>query len=105
MLRNKDLSMLPVYLIKFIYSFTIRSNEVIEKEVGLANGKNVLMRIMPYLTREKLNSGLIISFVDITVITNLNNIIRTVLNSNPSIILAFSAVAGLLLLWRGVRLL
>ncbi|MHA4844494.1 chemotaxis protein CheB [Flavitalea antarctica] len=69
----------------------LRTNEVVEKEVSLSNGKNILMRIMPYLTREKVNSGLIISFVDITVITNLNNIIRTVLNANPSMILAFAA--------------
>ncbi|MET0242895.1 MAG: CheR family methyltransferase [Flavitalea sp.] len=70
----------------------LRSNEVIEKEVGLANGKNVLMRIMPYLTRDKVNSGVVISIVDVTLITNLNNMIRAVLNSNPGMILSFEAV-------------
>ncbi|RYG04479.1 MAG: chemotaxis protein, partial [Chitinophagaceae bacterium] len=69
----------------------LRTGEIIEKEVALADGKNILMRIMPYLTREKTNSGIIISFVDITIITNLNNIIRSVLDANPSMILAFSA--------------
>ncbi len=70
----------------------LHGNEVMEKEVALTSGKQMLMRMMPYLTQDRYNRGVIISFVDITLITNLNNIIRGVLNSNPSVILAFEAV-------------
>lgn len=64
----------------------------VEKEVQLTNGKNLLMRIMPYITRNKESEGVIISFIDITAITNLNNIIRGVFNSSHSAIFAFRAV-------------
>jgi two-component system CheB/CheR fusion protein len=70
----------------------LKNGEVVEKEVQLLNGKNILMRIMPYITRDKVNEGVIISFVDITTITNLNNIIRGVFNSSHSAIFAFQAV-------------
>jgi two-component system, chemotaxis family, CheB/CheR fusion protein len=70
----------------------LRKKEIIEKEVLLANGKNLLMRIMPYLSREREINGVIISFVDITTMTQLNNIIKAVLNSSPGSIFAFKAV-------------
>jgi two-component system, chemotaxis family, CheB/CheR fusion protein len=70
----------------------IRQGTPLEKEVHLYNGKNLLMRIMPYLTHEGKKDGAIISFVDITAITDLNNIIRAVYNSSPSAIFAFRAV-------------
>lgn len=69
----------------------LRKKEIIEKEVQLGNGKNLLMRIMPYLTRDKEMNGIIITFVDITTITQLNNIVRAVLNSSPGSIFAFKA--------------
>src|SRR4030095_4043225 len=47
---------------------------------------------MPYITRDKKANGVIISFIDITVIINLNNTIRSVLDSNPSAIMAFRSV-------------
>jgi two-component system CheB/CheR fusion protein len=68
------------------------SRETIEKEVQLVNGKNLLMRILPYLNRDKEISGVIITFVDITTITQLNSTIRAVLNSSPGYILSFKAV-------------
>lgn len=67
----------------------VKGNHTVEKEVQLVNGKNLLMRILPYVTRDKNNEGVIISFVDITTITNLNNIIRGVFNSSNSAIFAF----------------
>jgi two-component system CheB/CheR fusion protein len=70
----------------------IKKGSPMEKEVQLNNGKNLLMGIMPYLTHEGKNDGAIISFVDITAITDLNNIIRGVYNSSPSAIFAFRAV-------------
>lgn len=69
-----------------------RKNQTIEKEVQLVSGKNLLMRIMPYLTRDQIIGGVIISFVDITTITTLNNIIRGVFNASRSGIIAFKSV-------------
>lgn len=70
----------------------LKKGETIEKEVQLNTGQNILLRIMPYITVEKKNAGVIISFIDITTITNLNNIIRGVFNSSISAIVALEAV-------------
>lgn len=69
-----------------------RTRVVMEKEVTLHQGKNFLLRIMPYITREKKYAGIIITFVDITTITNLNNIIRSVFNATTSAIFALHTV-------------
>ncbi|HXO75792.1 MAG TPA: PAS domain-containing protein, partial [Puia sp.] len=69
----------------------LKNGRALEKEVQLVSGKNLLMRIMPYLTHDGKNDGVIIAFVDITAITDLNNIIRGVFNSSPSAIFAFQA--------------
>src|ERR1700754_3620646 len=70
----------------------LKNGRALEKEVQLVSGKNLLMRIMPYLSHDGKNDGVIIAFVDITAITDLNNIIRGVYNSSPSAIFAFQAV-------------
>ena len=70
----------------------LNENKIIEKEVQLTNGKNLLMRMMPYLTRDHKIGGVIISFVDITTVTKLNNIIRGVFNASRSGIIAFESV-------------
>jgi two-component system, chemotaxis family, CheB/CheR fusion protein len=70
----------------------LRENRSVEKEVELQNGMNLLLRIMPYLTQDNKISGAIISFIDITTITNLNNIIRGVFNSSLSAIFALQAI-------------
>jgi two-component system CheB/CheR fusion protein len=68
------------------------SGQMIEKEVVLKSGKRSLMRIMPYLRKDKKKDGVVITFVDISHITELNNIISGVFNASLSGILAFSAV-------------
>lgn len=73
----------------------LKSGRALEKEIQLVSGKNLLMRIMPYLTHDGKNDGVIIAFVDITAITDLNNIIRGVFNSSPSAIFAFQAVRSI----------
>ncbi|MEJ1237232.1 chemotaxis protein CheB [Chryseolinea sp. T2] len=70
----------------------LKHHETIEKEVELRNGTNMLLRIMPYVTKELQRSGVVISFLDITTVTNLNNIIRGVFNSSLSAIFALQAV-------------
>ncbi len=70
----------------------LKTNETIELEVELLSGMNLLLRIMPYINQEKQTSGVIISFIDITTITNLNNIIRGVFNASLNYIYALEAV-------------
>ncbi len=65
-----------------------RTRGTVEKEVQTIQGRNLLMRILPYLTRENKNAGIIITFVDISTITQLNNIIRSVFNASQNAILA-----------------
>ena len=66
--------------------------QTIEKEVQLVNGKNLLIRMMPYLKQDAQKGGVIISFVDITAITDLNNIIRGIFNSSRNAIVAFKTI-------------
>ena len=68
------------------------SGHVVEKEVLLKNGKRSLMRIMPYLRKDRKKDGVVITFVDISRITELNNMITGVFNASLSGILAFSAI-------------
>ncbi|GAA4212865.1 hypothetical protein GCM10022289_44270 [Pedobacter jeongneungensis] len=68
------------------------SGHIIEKEVQLKNNTRSLMRIMPYLRKDKRVDGVVISFVDISRITELNNIISGVFNASINGILAFRAV-------------
>jgi two-component system CheB/CheR fusion protein len=68
------------------------TGHVVEKEVLLKNGNRSLMRIMPYLRKDKKTDGVVITFVDISHITELNNIISGVFNASLNAVLAFTAV-------------
>jgi len=70
----------------------LQSGEVFEKEVELDDGTNMLLRVMPYVTKDGHHSGAVVSFLDITTVTDLNNIIRGVFNSSLSAIFALRAV-------------
>ncbi|WP_207424108.1 PAS domain S-box protein [Desertivirga brevis] len=70
----------------------IDTDEIVEKEIILTNDRRYLMRIMPYVRQDKRTDGAIITFVDISAIANLNNIINGVFNSSLSSIIAFKAV-------------
>lgn len=67
------------------------NHAVIEKEVLLKNGNRSLMRVMPYLRKDKTIDGVVITFVDISQVTELNNMINGVFNASTNGILAFSA--------------
>lgn len=69
-----------------------RTRSIVEKEVQQYQGQNLLMRIMPYLTRNGRSNGVIITFVDISTITNLNNIIRSVFNASRGAIIAMRPI-------------
>jgi two-component system CheB/CheR fusion protein len=70
-----------------------RTRQVVEKEIALNEQRNFLLRILPYITRENKYEGIIIAFIDITVITNLNNIIRSVFNATTSAIFALRTLS------------
>ena len=63
-----------------------------EREVELTNGRISLMRILPYETKDKLVDGVVLSFVDITRVKQLDNIIKGVFNSSLNLIHAFKTV-------------
>lgn len=68
------------------------TGQPLEKEVQLKNGRRSLMRIMPYLRKDKKTDGVVINFVDISQVTELNNIISGVFNASLNAVLAFTAV-------------
>jgi len=64
----------------------------IEKEVTLRNGTSCLLRIVPYLMHDKKPFGVVISFVDISVVKDLNNLLKGVFNASLSAVLALKVV-------------
>ncbi|MGN6164583.1 MAG: chemotaxis protein CheB [Flavisolibacter sp.] len=72
--------------------YVIESGNQVEKEVVLSNGSPNLMRIMPYVRLDKKVDGVIITFIDISNIKELDNIIKAVFNSSVSAIMAFKAL-------------
>ncbi|MCJ8210853.1 PAS domain S-box protein [Mucilaginibacter sp. RS28] len=83
-----------IYAENFVHDLqqVVHNGGLIEKEVQLKSGVRCLMRILPYIRKDKQKDGVVISFVDISVITELNNIISGVFNSTTSAIIAFNAV-------------
>ncbi|HEY0067967.1 MAG TPA: chemotaxis protein CheB [Flavisolibacter sp.] len=70
----------------------MKTGRTMEKEVVLSNGRLSLMRVLPYEKRDKQMDGVVISFVDITRLKELDNIIKGVFNSSHSAIMAFRSV-------------
>jgi two-component system CheB/CheR fusion protein len=70
----------------------LKEEKVREKEVKLSNGRCCLMRILPYLRQDKQTDGVVISFIDITDLKEMDNIIKGVFNASPNAIMAFKAV-------------
>jgi two-component system CheB/CheR fusion protein len=70
----------------------LNDGHVIEKEVQIRNGNSSLMRIIPYIRKDGKTDGVVITFVDISKLTELNNIISGVFNASLNGVLAFRAV-------------
>ena len=70
----------------------METDSVIEKEVLLSNDSITLMRIFPYVRQDKTIDGVVITFVDISAIKDLNNIITGIFNASYNSIMAFTAV-------------
>ena len=79
-------------LLDDIKQIMLGAAQLLEKEIVLKNGSKIMMRILPYLRRDKVRDGVVISFIDISAITELNNIIKSTFNASKSAILAYSAV-------------
>lgn len=70
----------------------IDSSEPVEKELEVTNNKYYLMRILPYVRQDQSVDGAVITFVDITRVKQLNNLLSGVLQSSPNGIMAFDSV-------------
>jgi two-component system CheB/CheR fusion protein len=64
----------------------------VEKEVHLHSGRVSLMRILPYVRQDGSIDGAVITFIDISRIKQLDNIIKGVFNSSLSAIMVFKVV-------------
>lgn len=64
----------------------------IEREVETNEGKYYLMRIIPYLKHDGNKDGVVVSFVEVTTLKTLSNVVQGVLNSSFNSIMAFRAV-------------
>ncbi|WP_345954897.1 chemotaxis protein CheB [Mucilaginibacter sp. PAMB04168] len=65
---------------------------VIEKEIELKSGQHCLMRILPYIRKDRQKDGVVITFVDISTVTELSNIVSGVFSTSLSAVLVFNAV-------------
>ena len=70
----------------------LETGQVIEKEVQIRNGDSSLMKIMPYVRKDRKTDGVVITFVNISKLTELNNIITGVFNASLNGVLAFRSV-------------
>ena len=70
----------------------INHEKPVEREVQLSNGNICLMRVLPYLRQDRRADGVVITFIDITHMKELDNIIKGVFNSSLSAIMAFKAI-------------
>ena len=70
----------------------IKTGNQIEKEIEIRNGNYFLMRLVPYLKQNNKLDGVVITFVDITALKNLNNTLRGILNSSINGISALKAI-------------
>jgi two-component system CheB/CheR fusion protein len=70
----------------------INSRHPIEKELEVSGQTYFLMRIYPYIREDKSVDGAVITFVDITRVKQLNNLLQGVLHSSPNVIMAFEAI-------------
>jgi len=70
----------------------IKSGGSVEKEVALTSGRISLMRILPYLRQDQAIDGVVITFIDISRVKELDNIIKAVFNSSLSAIMAFKVM-------------
>lgn len=64
----------------------------LELEVEAANDRYYLMRMLPYLKSGGAKDGVVLSFVDVTALKGLSNVVQGVLNSSLNHIMAWAAI-------------
>ncbi|GAB3816491.1 hypothetical protein GCM10028895_11740 [Pontibacter rugosus] len=64
----------------------------VEQEVETIDGQFFLMRIIPYLKHDGNKDGVVLSFVEVTTLKALSNVVQGVLNSSLNSIMAFTGV-------------
>ncbi len=69
--------------------YVAETGESRETEIQEADGKHYLVRIQPYIRLDHSLDGAVVSFVNITALRQLNNLLDGVLNSSLSGIMAF----------------
>lgn len=79
-------------LIEDLRSIISEEVQSIEKEIVLKNGTKRMLRISPYLRQDKIRDGAVVSFVDISVFDEVNNIIKSAFNASNSAIIAYKAI-------------
>ena len=70
----------------------IKGTRAVEREVYLNSGRVSLMRILPYVRQDGSTDGIVITFIDISRVKELDNIIKAVFNSSLSAIMAFKVI-------------
>lgn len=70
----------------------MQNGKVIEKDVRLKNGQHSFVKIMPYLRMDRKADGVVITFVDISKLTELTNILNGVFNASLNGVMAFKAI-------------
>jgi two-component system CheB/CheR fusion protein len=70
----------------------LTTGKTFEKEITLANGNYSLMKIMPYIRQDKSVDGIVMTFVDVTTLNYLNNVLKGVFNSSTNGIFVFRTV-------------
>jgi len=70
----------------------IKQTVVIEREVQDTQGNWYLMRILPYITQDRLIDGAIILFININELKSLHSMQASILDSSPYAILALKAI-------------
>jgi two-component system CheB/CheR fusion protein len=90
-LNDITTSLKGVNLVQHVRS-VIKTSEPFEIEVQTVNGRYYLLRIGPYLRRDKTSDGVVINFVDISQSKRLSSIIEGIFKSSTNGITAKKAV-------------
>ncbi len=70
----------------------IKTREIQEQEIQLEDGRYYQMRILPYIRQDKTVDGAVVTFVNITTLKTLNNMLTGVLDSSLNGIMAFDSI-------------
>jgi len=70
----------------------LSTHSAVEKEVEVMDGRFYQMKILPYIRQDRNIDGVVITFVDVTVLKTLNNKLSSVLNNSLDAVMAFKSV-------------